>query len=191
MLSLSVVEWGVISSSRGSFQVRDQTRVSCISCIGRQILYHWAAKFSTCWPSISIPCLSLAWNAVSLAPALVSSLRSCVSICFPGDSNPYTCENHRLIRFGAWGFVCLDARGPKRGGFLVGIWILVLVSVPGKRERRRKFSYMKRRITSLVTGNSGAIHECRFYMDDHSLFSERYIFMTWFTLFWKFRIQYL
>ena len=72
----------------------------------------------------------------------------------------------------------MDARGPKRGGFLVGIWILVLVSVPGKRERRRKFSYMKRRITSLVTGNSGAIHECRFYMDDHSLFSERYIFMT-------------
>ena len=103
-----------------------------------------------------------AWSAVSLAPALVSSLRSCASIRFPGDSDPYTCENHRLIRFGAWGFVCLDARGPKRGVFSVGIWILVLVSVPGKRERRRKFSYMKRRITSLVTGNSGTIHECCF-----------------------------
>ena len=34
-------EWVVISfSSRGSSQPRKQTRVSCISCIGRQILYH-------------------------------------------------------------------------------------------------------------------------------------------------------
>ena len=85
-----------------------------------------------------------------------------VSIRFPGDSSPYTCENHRLIRFGAWGFVCLDARGPKRGvvfclrldfGFGFCAW---------KRERHSKFSYMKRRIMSLVTGNSGTIHECCF-----------------------------
>ena len=26
------------------FQARDQTRVSCVSCIGRQILYHWATS---------------------------------------------------------------------------------------------------------------------------------------------------
>ena len=28
--------------SRGSFRPRDWTRVSCISCIGRWVLYHWA-----------------------------------------------------------------------------------------------------------------------------------------------------
>ena len=28
-------------SSRGSSQPRNQTRVSYISCIGRQVLYHW------------------------------------------------------------------------------------------------------------------------------------------------------
>ena len=32
-----ILEWVAISSSRGSYQPRDQT---CISCIGRQILYH-------------------------------------------------------------------------------------------------------------------------------------------------------
>ena len=37
-----LLEWVAISSSRGSSWPRDQTWVSCISCIGRQILYHWA-----------------------------------------------------------------------------------------------------------------------------------------------------
>ena len=36
-----ILEWVTISF-RGSTQPRDWTRVSCISCIGRQILYHWA-----------------------------------------------------------------------------------------------------------------------------------------------------
>ena len=31
-----------ISFFRGSFRPSNQTHVSCISCIGRQILYHWA-----------------------------------------------------------------------------------------------------------------------------------------------------
>ena len=34
------LEWVVVSSSRGSFQPRDQACVSCISCNGRGILYH-------------------------------------------------------------------------------------------------------------------------------------------------------
>ena len=37
-----ILEWVAISSSRGCFQSRDQTRFSCNSCIGRQILYHCA-----------------------------------------------------------------------------------------------------------------------------------------------------
>ena len=36
----SILEWVVISSSRGSPQPRDQIWVSCISCIARQILNH-------------------------------------------------------------------------------------------------------------------------------------------------------
>ena len=36
-----ILEWVVISSSRGSSRPRDWTDVSCISCIGRQIFYRW------------------------------------------------------------------------------------------------------------------------------------------------------
>ena len=35
-----ILEWGAISFSRESSQPKEQTHVSCVSCIGRQILYH-------------------------------------------------------------------------------------------------------------------------------------------------------
>ena len=34
------MEWVAIPFSRGSFQLKDQTLIPHISCIGRQILYH-------------------------------------------------------------------------------------------------------------------------------------------------------
>ena len=37
-----MLERVAISSSRGSSQPRDQTCISWVCCIGRQILYHWA-----------------------------------------------------------------------------------------------------------------------------------------------------
>ena len=36
-----ILEWVVISSSRGSSWPKDWTHVSGSSCTGRQILYHW------------------------------------------------------------------------------------------------------------------------------------------------------
>ena len=42
ILQARILERVAISSSRGSSQFRDQIHVSCISCIGRQLLYHWA-----------------------------------------------------------------------------------------------------------------------------------------------------
>ena len=44
------VEWVAMPSSRGSSQPRDQTRVSCTSSIGKQVLYHrttWEAPTYT------------------------------------------------------------------------------------------------------------------------------------------------
>jgi len=38
-----ILEWVVISFSRGSFQPGDRTCISCVSSIGRQILYHCTA----------------------------------------------------------------------------------------------------------------------------------------------------
>ena len=37
-----ILEWVVILFSRGSFQPQNRTHISCISCIGRHILYPWA-----------------------------------------------------------------------------------------------------------------------------------------------------
>ena len=36
-----ILEWVVIPFSSGSSPSKYQTHISCVSCIGRQILYHW------------------------------------------------------------------------------------------------------------------------------------------------------
>ena len=50
------LEWGAISSFKGSSQPRNQTYI-CISCIGRQILYHQrhlvVLKWKRKWKSLS------------------------------------------------------------------------------------------------------------------------------------------
>ena len=43
-----ILKWIVMSSSRGSFWPRGWTGASCISCLGRWLLYHWATRGS-CW----------------------------------------------------------------------------------------------------------------------------------------------
>ena len=43
ILQARILEWVAISSFRESSQPRDQTHVSGVCCIGRQILYHWAS----------------------------------------------------------------------------------------------------------------------------------------------------
>ena len=48
ILQARILKWVAISFSRRSSQLRDQTRVSDVSCIGRQILYHCAT-----WEAIS------------------------------------------------------------------------------------------------------------------------------------------
>ena len=40
ILQARVPEWVAMPSSRGSAQPRDQTPVSSVSCIGKQVLYH-------------------------------------------------------------------------------------------------------------------------------------------------------
>ena len=39
IIQAKILEWVAISSSRGSSQPRDRTHVSCISCIGKHVLY--------------------------------------------------------------------------------------------------------------------------------------------------------
>ena len=41
ILQVRIVEWVAMPSSRGSSRPRDQTCISHVSSIGRQVLYHW------------------------------------------------------------------------------------------------------------------------------------------------------
>ena len=40
ILQARILEWGALSYSRGSSWPRDRVCISCVFCIGRQILYH-------------------------------------------------------------------------------------------------------------------------------------------------------
>ena len=46
------LEWISTSFSRESSWPRDWTHASCISCTGRQILYHWAPKKAPGWKEV-------------------------------------------------------------------------------------------------------------------------------------------
>ena len=41
ILQARILERSAVSSSRGSSEPGDWTRVSCVPCVGRRILYHW------------------------------------------------------------------------------------------------------------------------------------------------------
>ena len=50
VLQARILEWVAISFSRGASRPRNWTLVSCISCIGRQILYRWVTREALCYP---------------------------------------------------------------------------------------------------------------------------------------------
>ena len=69
IFSVRILGWVAFSFSRGSSQPRDWTHVSCVSCIGRWILYHSATweslrvfplwlKWVTHWSNVVFPCRS-------------------------------------------------------------------------------------------------------------------------------------
>ena len=64
------LEWVAISFFRGSSQPRDWTQVSCVSCISRQILDHWAT-----WEALK-PSLALWMWMEYLCPSTVHLFKS-------------------------------------------------------------------------------------------------------------------
>ena len=63
-----ILEWVAISSSRGSSWPRDQTRVSCISCNVRWMLYH-----CTTWEAQARPYHPIIWMLFKTSVYSVSS----------------------------------------------------------------------------------------------------------------------
>ena len=65
-----ILEWVAMPSSKGYSCPRDQTH---ISCIGRQILYHWVT-----WEA----------SSTTATAAATKSLQSCLTLCDPIDGIP-------------------------------------------------------------------------------------------------------
>ena len=88
-----ILEWVAISSSRGSYQPRDRTYVSCI---GRQILYHWAtgeAPKST--PrSFRTQVFCFTWCYDTFHETKMNSVDSSVNGAY-GESQPEFCVHKR------------------------------------------------------------------------------------------------
>ena len=90
-----LLEWVAISCSRGSSWPRDQTHISCISCIGRRILYHQAtleAQFS---------CTYTHYFSYSFHYALSPDIE-CSSLCSTVDLVTNMSLFSKLMRWHVW-----------------------------------------------------------------------------------------
>ena len=89
ILQARILGWVVISSSRVFSWPRERIHVSCVSCIGRQILYHWATG-EALGPSGKSLYKSSYWS--------ISNLQCCVTLWsfytgHPPSSDPHLTEN--------------------------------------------------------------------------------------------------
>ena len=108
-----MLEWVATSFSRGSSRSSDQT---CVSCIGRWLLYYWASReapqLSWPWPNFIVIILSL----LKSIPAFSCCLRNCHELrgfkqhpCI--SSEFYRTEGwHGMARVSAWGLSRLISR---------------------------------------------------------------------------------
>ena len=111
-----ILEWVAISHFRGSSLPRDRTLISCVSCIGRWILYHcttWEAwqfiggKLPTSrwdagvfWPVISRPNCVFFWKALEwrennhwpLTGIVLKDSRHTISNSVSHSQRPWLCE---------------------------------------------------------------------------------------------------
>ena len=68
ILQARILEWIALPSSRGSSWPRNRIHISCVSCIGTQILYHWAtSEASQAWDCFSqFMCISVLASSMFL-----------------------------------------------------------------------------------------------------------------------------
>ena len=85
ILQAIILEWVANSLLQGSSQPRDQTQVSCVSCIGRQVLYHCAT-----------------WEASFSLKAKVA--QSCPTLCDPMDYTIHGILQARILEWVAFPF---------------------------------------------------------------------------------------
>ena len=102
ILQAGVLEWVAIPFSRGFSWPRDWTHVSHVSCIGRQILYHWAIKEAplnlfpaVCTEAAGVPGVETGQQN----PQQSGSARADKVVTQPGstDSDYMNMKNHSIL----------------------------------------------------------------------------------------------
>ena len=68
ILQAGILEWLAMPSSRGSFQTRDWTIVSCVSCIGWCVLYHSCHLFECVTVLLLFYVSGFWWEAFGILP---------------------------------------------------------------------------------------------------------------------------
>ena len=77
ILRARILEWVAVSYSRASSQPRDQTRVSCI---GRQVLYHYKASSVQLLSRVRL--FATPWTAACQASLSITNSRSLLKLMF-------------------------------------------------------------------------------------------------------------
>ena len=100
-----ILEWVVISFSRGSFQPRDWTR---FSCIGRWILYNWATREAPTYNS-------MATNTKECPPdftcVCAKSLQSYLTLCNLRDCSSPGSSVHGILQARILEWVAMPSSG--------------------------------------------------------------------------------
>ena len=97
-----------------SSQLRDWTRISCISCIGRRILYHWASWEAPSAHKLSSKPVSTSWG--SQFPNYTQSVwtQNCINRCIGGHI--LRLHQHWMGRGCVWAQETQVHRPPNVGG---------------------------------------------------------------------------
>ena len=112
ILQARIVEGVAMPSSRGSFQIMDRTQVSCISCIGTQILYHWATWEAPHGCICIFKLIKLyTLNMYSFLSVLHTSLNSLTFFFFSGSETCFNRCQHDYLAGMCWGLCSLCDEG--------------------------------------------------------------------------------
>ena len=87
ILQAKILEWIAMTFFRGSSRPRDQTCISYVSCIGRQVLYHLGSPVCVC----VCVCVCV-WSVKVLVT------QSCPTLCNPVDGSLPGCSVYGILQ---------------------------------------------------------------------------------------------
>ena len=96
IFQVRILEWVAISFSRGSSWLRNRTHVSCVSCIGRQILYCWTTWEAHICVESYIYSSAWIWPSVLGLPVFKQLQNLRVSKAFILESHSFKNKHHFL-----------------------------------------------------------------------------------------------